>query len=170
MSWTGKDGKKFELETIPLPGFKTGPKSSYDINHHPAMARGMYLMGATNQEVAAEFDISTWTLFKWRMRHKEFAEACKLGMDAADERVKESFYHRAVGYTYDATKFFSYEGDVIAQHYKEHVPPDTQAAKFWLTNRKPDEWKEKVEHGHSGTGKDGAIPIHVISESAKGLL
>ena len=32
--------------------------------------------------------------------------------------------------------------------YREHVPPDTTAAIFWLKNRKPSEWRDawQVEH------------------------
>jgi hypothetical protein len=170
MSWKGKDGKTFELEcNLPVPNIRRGPLSSFDPAYHPAMAQGMYRMGATNFEVAAEFEVSHWTLFKWKMRFPEFAKACQLGKDAADDRVKDSLYHRAIGYTYPATKFFAHEGEVIAEPYVEHVPPDVTAAKFWLTNRKPEEWKEKVEHGHSGSGKGGAIPIVVTSDD-KALL
>ncbi len=27
----------------------------------------------------------------------------------------------------------------------EHVPPETAACRFWLMNRKPDQWRDKQE-------------------------
>ena len=35
--------------------------------------------------------------------------------------------------------------------YVEHVPPDIAAATFWLKNRRPKRWREKVDMEHSGT-------------------
>jgi len=40
------------------------------------------------------------------------------------------------------------------QSAPEHVPPDPSAAKLWLTNRRPEEWREKTYNELSG--KDGA--------------
>jgi hypothetical protein len=32
--------------------------------------------------------------------------------------------------------------------YTEHVPPDVTACIFWLKNRRPKEWRDRVEHEH----------------------
>jgi hypothetical protein len=34
----------------------------------------------------------------------------------------------------------------------EHVPADVGAAKLWLTNRKPKEWRETSRMEHTGAG------------------
>jgi hypothetical protein len=57
-----------------------------------------------------------------------------------------------VGYSYQAVKIMSYEGEAFREEYVEHVPPDPGAAKMWLCNRRSDEWREKVEHTGSGGG------------------
>jgi hypothetical protein len=42
-----------------------------------------------------------------------------------------------------------------------HVAPDVGACIFWLTNRQPDHWQNKVEHsGPAG----GMIPVDSMSE------
>ena len=64
----------------------------------------------------------------------------------ADERVERSLYRRAVGYTYDAIKIMQNKGVVVTHKYKEHVPPDTTAAIFWLKNRRGEAWKDVRKH------------------------
>ncbi len=76
--------------------------------------------------------------------------ACRVGKQATDDLVERRFYERAVGYTYDAVKVFMPAGAVepVYARYREHVPPDVNAARFWLQNRRPDRWREKqvVDH------------------------
>ena len=51
---------------------------------------------------------------------------------------------RANGYTYDAVKIFMPAGakKPVYAPYREHVPPDTTAAIFWLKNRDPAHWRD----------------------------
>jgi len=41
------------------------------------------------------------------------------------------------------------------------VPPDPGAAKLWLTNRRPEEWREKSYN--ELTGKDGTAIVPVLN-------
>ena len=43
-----------------------------------------------------------------------------------------------------------YQGTVIRADLKKHVPPDTTAMIFWLKNRKKGEWRDRMDHEHSG--------------------
>lgn len=108
-------------------------------------------LGATDREVADFFDVSESTLYLWKHTQPEFSEALKLGKDAADNRVEQSLYRKAVGYSFDGEKVFQYEGEVIRAPIVEHVPPSDTAAIFWLKNRRPQEWRDKHEHEHSGS-------------------
>lgn len=64
-------------------------------------------------------------------------------------------YHRAVGYSYHAVKIFQHDGNPVVVPYIRHVPPDVKAAIFWLTNRRPDEWKSTNSHEvKRGTAND----------------
>jgi hypothetical protein len=45
--------------------------------------------------------------------------------------------------------------------YREQLPPDPSSAIFWLKNRRPEEWRDKVVS--ELTGKDGG-PIEVQSK------
>src|SRR5690606_5859616 len=79
--------------------------------------------------------------------HEEFCQALKEAKAEADRRVEASLYHRAVGYSFDAVKIFMPAGARAPVHapYREHVPPDTTAAIFWLKNRQPEGWRDKRE-------------------------
>lgn len=108
--------------------------------------------GATNKEVADFFQVDLSTIRNWATTYPEFFAALKLGKTAADDRVEQSLYHRAMGYSHDAVKILmTKEGDVYREEYVEHYPPDTVACIFWLKNRRPEQWRDKVEVEHSGT-------------------
>lgn len=113
--------------------------------------------GATNREVADYLGVTEVTLWRWRAEYPEFCNALKTGKDAADERVIQSLYRRATGYSFNALKIMQYEGVPIEVPYVEHVPPDTTAAIFWLKNRRRDEWRDKQEHEHTG-----ALTVQVV--------
>ena len=48
----------------------------------------------------------------------------------------------ALGYEYEEE---TYENGILTKKVKKHVAPDTTAQIFWLKNRKPNTWKDKVE-------------------------
>jgi hypothetical protein len=120
-------------------------------------------LGATDVELADFFKVTINTIGAWKSRHPEFLQALKAGKEAADDRVERSLYQRANGYTYDAVKIFPPRGKgrkPIVVPYREHVPPDTTAAIFWLKNRRRDEWRDKQE-----TDITGAVTINVVQRA-----
>ena len=108
-------------------------------------ARKLAMLGATDREAAEFFDVAESTLYLWKHTHPAFSEALKVGKETADNRVEQSLYRRALGYSHDAVKMHSVEGAVVTTPYVEHYPPDTTAAIFWLKNRRPDQWRDKTE-------------------------
>lgn len=108
-------------------------------------AKKLAALGAVDREIAAVIGISERTLHRWKLEHEGFAKELKLGKEAADQRVEQSLYHRAIGYSYDNVKIGFYDGKPVVAEYLEHVPPDTTAAIFWLKNRRPEDWRDKRE-------------------------
>lgn len=134
-------------------------------------ARALCEGGATDVELADHFGVEIRSIKRWKNKHEEFRAALKLGKEAADDRVVDSLYHRAVGYTFEAVKIFNANGAPLVVPYREHVPPDTTAAIFWLKNRRPEEFRDKSVQ--EITGKDGgAVEFADVSdrERAKALL
>lgn len=109
-------------------------------------AEKLCTLGATDEDLADFFTVSIRTISHWKAGHPEFLQALKAGKDQADDRVERSLYQRAVGYSYDAVHFSSFQGEVTETPYREHCPPDVTAQIFWLKNRKADEWRDKRDH------------------------
>lgn len=108
-------------------------------------ARKLAELGATDREMADFFQVAESTLHLWKLQHPKFSESLKVGKDVADDRVEQSLYRRALGYSHDAVKMHVIDGEVSTTAYVEHYPPDTTAAIFWLKNRRKGEWRDKTE-------------------------
>jgi transposase-like protein len=114
----------------------------------------LYLLKATDEEVADFFGVCVATLFNWRGEHPEFLEATTRGKTQADAEVAEKLRERALGYSHKAVKIFMPAGaeKPVYAEYTEHYPPDTQAASLWLRNRQPEKWRDKTDHELAGPG------------------
>ena len=115
----------------------------------PHIAERAAQLGATDREIAEMLGVSERTLNYWKKDHPELVAALKVGKDAADDRVEQSLYRKAVGYSFDSVKYHSYEGCVSETPCVEHVPPSDTAAIFWLKNRRGAQWRDKSEVEHS---------------------
>lgn len=116
-----------------------------------AQAAKLCKLGATDRDLADFFSVNELTINRWKLKHEEFCKALKLAKEEADKRVEQSLYRRAMGYSHDAVKIFNNYGVELVVPYVEHYPPDTTACIFWLKNRKPAEWRDRVEQEHSGS-------------------
>lgn len=109
------------------------------------LARNYCLLGATDEDLAKFFDVSTSTISNWKVAHPEFKQALIEGRDYADANVASRLYNRAMGYTHPDTHISSYQGIVTETPITKHYPPDTVAAIFWLKNRQRHKWRDKIE-------------------------
>lgn len=106
--------------------------------------------GATDRELADFFSVAESTLNLWKLEHAEFSEALKVGKDVADDRVERSLYQRACGSSHDDVHISNFQGDVTITPIVKHYPPDTTAGIFWLKNRRKGQWRDKIDHSHTG--------------------
>lgn len=118
---------------------------------HARFAQKMAKLGATDIEIADALEINVATFYRWSSANKEFCEAIKLGKEESDKRVTRSLYARATGYERDEIDIRVCDGAIVQTPIRKHYPPDPTSMIFWLKNRKPDEWRDKQEHEHSGT-------------------
>jgi hypothetical protein len=115
------------------------------------IARAMAKLGATDFEIAEELGVTVRTVWRWRSKHEEFCQALLEGKDAFDDRIERSLAQKAAGYTFHTEKVMQFEGKVIRADIVEHIPPDVGAIKLWLSNRRPDKWREKTEAALTST-------------------
>jgi transposase len=115
--------------------------------------------GLEDRQLAAAMKISLRTLQDWKRRFAPIAAAISRGRGYAQVQIENALFQRAKGYNEKVMKPFKVrkreydpetkrcirEEEVIEYHEEEtHVPADVNAAKFWLTNRAPERWSEKV--------------------------
>lgn len=115
-------------------------------------------LGATDKELAEALEISEATLNNWKHAHPEFVESIKKGKAIADAEVASKLFHRATGYEHPEDDIRAVNGDIVITPTTKHYPPDTTAAIFWLKNRRPDLWRDKIEQEHTGPG-GGAVQV-----------
>ncbi|MDR0439851.1 MAG: hypothetical protein LBI59_02545 [Candidatus Accumulibacter sp.] len=111
-------------------------------------ARRLAMLGQTDKEMAEFFGVNEATLHRWKHAHKDFCESLKSGKELADSRVAESLYKAALGESVviDEREQTNADSSVIRTKEIKQVPPSTTAMIFWLKNRQPDKWRDRIEH------------------------
>lgn len=100
------------------------------------------LLGAIDRQLAAAFSVSEQTLNTWKKKHPDFLESLNKGKEFADALVAESLYKSAMG-LHKISEEVNTDSSVIT--LERTIPPNTTAQIFWLKNRQPKRWKDKVE-------------------------
>lgn len=97
--------------------------------------------GLTEEQIAKNMGISRATLYEWKKKEVSILNTLKKGKEVIDFEVENALLKRALGYEYEEK---TYENGVLTKSITKHVAPDTTAQIFWLKNRKPDKWRDKV--------------------------
>lgn len=120
------------------------PNGGYE-SRYARIAYKFFLLGATVEQLADALCVCKTTIYNWAQRHPEFDMALRGGRELADANVASRLYARAMGYSHDEEEIKVVEGKVVRVPTVKHYPPDPGAAIFWLKNRQPELWKERVE-------------------------
>jgi len=122
-------------------GRPTDYRKAYD-----KLAYKFCLLGATNEDLARSFEVNISSIKEWMKVHPSFSASIKEGRETADANVANSLYRRAIGYEHKSSKIvLDRKGVWQVKEFTEHYPPDATSAIFWLKNRRPDEWREKLD-------------------------
>ena len=108
--------------------------------------------GLTDEQIANNLGISTTTFYDYKNKHSEFSESLKKGKEIIDYEVENALLKRALGYEYDEKTYETrYDEktdkfiEKLTKRVTKQVIPDTTAQIFWLKNRKPKYWRDKLE-------------------------
>ena len=114
------------------------------------MIQGFARDGMTDAQIAQKIGISTQTLYDWEKRFPEFLDALKKGKAPVDIEVENALLKRALGYDYE--EVITEIEDLGEGRQKKHVrkitkhqPGEVSAQIFWLKNRRPGRWRDKIE-------------------------
>lgn len=105
--------------------------------------------GLTDEKIAHNIGITTTTLYDWKKKYPQFAEAIKRGKEVVDIMVENALLKSAMGYKYDEVvkeRVFDYETEtsvvVEVKRTTKEVAPNPTSLIFWLKNRKPEAWRD----------------------------
>lgn len=106
--------------------------------------------GLTDEMIAHNIGITTTTLYEWKKKYPQFAEAVKRGKEVVDIMVENALLKSALGYSYDEVvkeRIFDYETEtskvVEVKRTTKEVAPNPTSLIFWLKNRQPEKWRDK---------------------------
>lgn len=114
------------------------------------MLEGLARDGLTDELICKKIGIGARTFYEWMERFPQMAQAIKKGKAPVDIQVENALLKRALGYDYEETitEVEELAGGRQKKHIRKvtkHMPADTTAQIFWLKNRKPERWRDKVE-------------------------
>lgn len=103
--------------------------------------------GLTDEQIAHNAGIATGTLYTWKNKYPEINEALKKGKEVVDRQVENALLKRALGYEFkEVTQELTDVGLRVTKVVTKQVSPDTTAQIFWLKNRKPEHFRDRVEY------------------------
>ncbi len=135
--------------------------------------------GLTDEQIAHNMGISRKTLAEWKKKYGDISDTLKKGKEVVDIQVENALLKKALGMKETVKKAIKVrevkynDGKRVSE--KEHieyvdeevfVPPDTTAQIFWLKNRKPDKWRDKVENVNTSDDYK-VININICSTKGK---
>ena len=85
------------------------------------------------------------TINRWKLAHPEFRESIKRAKEGADCQVAAALFQRAIGFSHPDVHISNYQGGVTVTPITKHYPPDPVSGIFWLKNRQPHLWRDRVE-------------------------
>lgn len=102
----------------------------------------------SKSEIAERMGINISTLVKWQEKYEEIDEAIRTSRELVDYQVECALLKAALGYKTKEIKVtvgkVTKNGEIyelLKETTTREVPPNVNAAMFWLNNRKFDEWK-----------------------------
>lgn len=138
--------------------------------------------GCTDQELAGKLGVTRSTLALWKKTNPDISDAVTRGRadTHACAQVEQTLLQRALGYdaivkkgvkvrhvVYENGRRVSENEEVVIVEETQHIPADVNAIKFFLTNRAPERWKNRIEMESDGAGQGLTIRFEGTEESEK---
>ena len=143
-----------------------------DVKDKLTLIEGWARDGLTNEQIAKNLGIGKTTFYKMIKEHSELSEHLKKGKEVIDYEVENALLKRALGYKYEEKTYESIYDKELDMHTErltkrvtKQVAPDTTALIFWLKNRKPKQWRDKIDI----EGESNKETLNKLDEVLKGL-
>lgn len=168
-------GKKFVLSDMMTK--KEGgrmAKSQYYTKVEPKLdlVEGWARDGLFMEQIAANLGISKTTFYSYIKKYSELSERIKNGKEVSDYQVENELFRKAIGFTrkekrpvkikeveYNNGKRVREKERIEMVEQEVYYPPELGAQIFWLKNRRPDKWRDKVDAKVEAEGEGAGVMI-----------
>lgn len=124
------------------------------------LLKGWARDGLTDEQIAKNMKVSRSTLSKYKKEHSDISDTLKKEKDIVDYEVENALLKKALGYTETLNKQkVTKDGDVVDIKEDVHIAPDSTALIFWLKNRQPKKWRDKVEIDNKNKTDDKVLEL-----------
>jgi hypothetical protein len=114
--------------------------------------------GLSLAQIAHNVGVADSTFRRWKEENEALSAAIKRGNAPVDLEVENAMLKSALGHKETVRKAIKVktekqkvgEGKIVEEHIEYvdeevYIPPQVVAQIFWLKNRRPDKWKDKIE-------------------------
>lgn len=120
------------------------PSKVKSLLKHPlanSLLKELAQRNATDAECAARMLTALRTWCRWKALNKEFWQSLSAKPELDDASVELALLESARGFTKVITKVVGDVTEVEERYY----PPNVAATAFYLKNRKPHQWRDKID-------------------------
>ena len=136
--------------------------------------------GATYKDAAEQAGITEHTFYDWMKSKPQFSQSVHKAKEVGDKKaindVERSLLDLAKGFEYEEVrteyesklndKTGKYEPTIKKQvRTKKRVVPSTEAIKFFLSNKAPEQWKNRIEQNTTGNLETELKITHVAKDA-----
>lgn len=134
-----------------------GRPSKYNPALHPTLVGYIARLYISDEEIAAQLNITEQTLNNWKKEHKDFFASLKKGKADRNKQVENALFKRCLGYEYEEKVYRPDENgkQKLVEVKVKRQPPSDVAIIYFLNNRDPENWSNKNYHEHAGEIKTG---------------
>ena len=122
--------------------------------------------GLSDERIAKHIGISRSTLNEWKKKHPTIKDALSTGKEIANRQIENALFRLAKGGKIKVTKVYKlkkieYDNNgkkKLEQEYletgeeEEYIEPDFKAISFWLRNKAPEDWRDKILENQDNDG------------------
>lgn len=147
---------KNELVVVPPNKIGRKPKSDYWLTDEGLQRINEWVEnGLSMKQLSQNMGISYSTLFEWQNNFPELSDTIKKGQRVVTEHVENALFNSATGYEYEEeTSELMPDGEMkVVKKVKKSQAPNPTSMIFWLKNKNPEEWRDRVEVKNEHEGK-----------------
>jgi hypothetical protein len=114
--------------------------------------------GASDAEIEMMYGLGSGTIAKWRKHYPGFDKALTEGRTVVDGDVLFAAYKNAVGFEFTEEQAVGGREPCVMR-VKRFKPGEHAAQKYWLNNRRKEQWKTREHVDAKSTTLHGLEPI-----------